>query len=357
MAVARVWSRRDVLRVGVTSGAGLALAGGAGRGWGRSPAKAAHVTNVLYAAHLVAESNGFFQKEGVGVELVNSPAGARSAQMLAAAQVDYVLGDTSHPQRLTEQGKPALILFVTDRKCPYANILVREELHRAGLTSLEKLVAMQPADRKWKVSVTAIGSGTWLYGCFILRSRPAGDGGTLNDRVEWIGTGGTKASLGALKTGRIDLSMAVPEAIFEAQAQGIGRVIFDVRDDAQWLSVFKGPISASGSYALRATVESRREQTQAYVTAVYRTVQWLRSASPEQVARALEPYYELMGLSRESVVKSVAWYKEVWTYDLVFTRECYDAVADIARGIKAEKTFPYEDLVDGSFVARAAGRV
>ena len=94
--------------------------------------KGTQVTAVLYAAHLVAEAGGYFKKESVDVELSTSPAGARSAQMLAAAQVNYVLGDTSHSQRLTEQGKPTVVLFVTDQKCPYANIQTRKDLRRRG---------------------------------------------------------------------------------------------------------------------------------------------------------------------------------------------------------------------------------
>src|SRR5262245_6261542 len=348
-------TRRDVLRVGVAAAA--AWTAGSRTAWGRTPVKAAHVTNVLYAAHLVAESGGFFKKEGVDVELVNSPAGARSAQMVAAGQVHYVLGDTGHPQRLTEQGKPTVVLFVTDQKCPYANIVVRQELYQAGLTSLDRLATMKPKDGgKWKAAATAIGSGTWMYGNFILRSRPAGDGKTLNDLVEWIGVGGTKAALGAMKTGKIDLNMSVPEFILEAEAQASGTVMFDIRDDKQWLAVFKGPLSATGSYALKATVQSLKDETQAYVTAVYRAVQWLKTASPADIGKALERYEDTMGLSRDSVVKAAEWYKAVWTYDMVFTRENYDGVLNVAKGIKAEKTFPYEEIVDDSFLKKASGR-
>lgn len=353
--MARSFSRRDVLKVGVAGVGTLAL--GPRPAWGRTPLKAAQVTTVLYTSHLVAEAGGFFKREGVEVELITSPAGARSAQMVAAGQVHYVLGDTGHPQRLTEQGKPTVVLFVTDRKCPYANIVVRKDLHEAGLTSLEKLATMKPKDGgKWKAGATAIGSGTWMYGNFILRSRPAGDGRTLNDLVEWIGVGGVKSSLGAMKTGKIDLVMSVPELILEAEAQGIGTVLFDVREDKQWLPVFKGPISASGSYALKSTVQTLKDETQVYVTAVYKAVQWIKGASPAEIAGALERYQDTMGLGKDSVVKAVEWYKPVWTYDLVFTRENYDNVLNVARGIKAEKTFPYEEIVEESFLKRASGR-
>jgi NitT/TauT family transport system substrate-binding protein len=348
-------SRRDLLKVGVLGGTAAALGGGPA--WARTPLKATQVTAVLYSAHLVAEAGGFFKKEGVEVELITSPAGARSAQMLAAAQVHFVLGDTSHSQRLTEQGKPTVVLFVTDQKCPYANIQTRKDLVQAGLTSIEKLATMTPkGGGKWKAGATAIGSGTWMYGNFILRSRPIAGGKTLNDLVEWVGVGGVKAQLGALKTEKIDLNMATPEVILEAEAGGYGAVLFDVREDKQWLPVFKGPIAATGSYALKATVQTLKDETQAYVNAVYKAVQWMKGSSPGEITAALDPYLETIGLSKEATTKALEWYKPVWTYDMVFTKENYENVLNVAKGIKAEKTYPYDEIVDGSFLRRASGK-
>jgi NitT/TauT family transport system substrate-binding protein len=349
------YSRRDVLKIGVSGTAALAL--GARPARGATPIKITQVTAVLYAAHLVAEAGGYFKKESVDVELLTSPAGARSAQMLAAGQVHFVLGDSSHPQRLTEQGKPTVILLVTDQKCPYANIQTRKDLIDAGLTSIDKLATVKPKDGgKWKAGATAIGSGTWMFGNFILRSHPIGGGKTLNDLVEWVGVGGVKTGLGALKTGKIDLNMATPEVLLQGQAEGYGAVLFDVREDRQWLPVFKGPISATCSYALKATTQQLKGETQAYVTAVYKAVQWLKGASPAEIAKALEPYDETMGLSKDTVAKAVEWYKPVWTYECVFTRENYDNGLNVAKGIKAEKTYPYEEIVDASFLRKASGR-
>jgi NitT/TauT family transport system substrate-binding protein len=349
------FSRRDVLKIGLGSTAALAL--GARSVSAGAAMKATQVTSVLYAAHLVAETNGFFKKESVEVELLTSPAGARSAQMLAAGQVHYVLGDSSHPQRLTEQGKPTVILFVTDQKCPYANIQTSKDLYQAGLTSIDKLATMKPKDGgKWKAGATAIGSGTWMFGNFILRSHPIAGGKTLNDLVEWIGVGGAKAQLGALKTAKIDLNMASPEVIIQANSEGYGAVAFDVREDKQWMPVFKGPISATSSYTLKSTTQQFKAETQAYVTAVYKAVQWLKGAAPIEVANALEPFNETMGLTKDSVSKAVEWYKPVWTYDLLMTRENYDNGLNVAKGIKTEKTYPYEEIVDGSFLKKASGK-
>lgn len=180
-------------------------------------------------------------------------------------------------------------------------------------------------------------------------------GKTLNDLVEWIGVGGVKSQLGALKTEKIDLNMATPEVLIQGATEGYGAVLFDVREDTQWLPVFKGPISATGSYALKTTTQSLKDETQAYVTGVYRAVQWMKTASVEDIAKQLDRYSDTMGLAPESIRKALEWYKPVWTYDLVFTKENYDNVNNVARGIKAEKTYPYEEIVDASFLKKAAG--
>jgi sulfonate transport system substrate-binding protein len=119
--------------------------------------------------------------------------------------------------------------------------------------------------------------------------------------------------------------------------------------------VFKGPISATGSYCLKGTTQTLKDETQAYVTAVYKAVQWIKASSPDEITKALERYSDTMGLAPEVIRKALDWYKPVWTYDLVFTRENYDNVNNVAKGIKAEKTYPYEEIVDLSFLRKASG--
>src|SRR4026207_1920672 len=95
MTIRRRVSRRDVLKIGL-AGAGVAALGAPPPAGGRSPVRGPQVPAVLYAAHLVGEAGGYFKKESVDVELLTSPAGARSAQMLAAALVHLRVGLDPH---------------------------------------------------------------------------------------------------------------------------------------------------------------------------------------------------------------------------------------------------------------------
>lgn len=346
--------RRAVLKIGLAGAGALALP--MRRAGALEGIKITHFPGLSFTLQFVAQGGGYFKREGLTTELLISPAGARSAQMLAAGQTQFVLGDTAHPQRLTEQGKPSVVLFACDRKCPYSSLIVRKDLYDAGLDSLEKVATFKPKDGgKLRAGATAIGSGTWLYGNYVLRSVPAGDGKTANDMVDWQGLGTSSTQLAALKTGKIDLVAAAPEILIEAAHQGTAKVLFDSADDAAWMRVFKGPVAVVGGYALKSTTEQLKDETQAYVTASYKATQWMKQASPAEIADVLKPFKDTIGISEETVVEALGLYKKMWLYDLDYSRENYQNGVNVAQGIKAEKVFPYEQVVDLSFLKKAQG--
>ena len=131
------------------------------------------MSTFVYAQHLVARERGLFEEEGVTVDkgFVVPAGGSKVAQALAAGQALFALGDTIHPLKISELGKEAVILFATDTRCSYANIVARKDLHDAGLTSVEKLATMKrPGGGKWVIAATAIGSGTHVYGTYVWSS-------------------------------------------------------------------------------------------------------------------------------------------------------------------------------------------
>jgi len=133
------WSRRRFLAV-----AGATAAVGSWRGSAVAqpkPITVSHsVSTVVYAQHLVAKEKKFFEEEGVAVPSFIVPGGgAKVVQALAAGQAMFALGDSNHPLKITEKGKDAAMLFATDTRCSYANIVVRKELFDRGVKSVEAL--------------------------------------------------------------------------------------------------------------------------------------------------------------------------------------------------------------------------
>ena len=349
-------TRRQFLKT-----AGLA-AGAAGlprfaRAQARKPISVIHsVSTFVYGQHLVAKEKKFFEDEGVTFPSFIVPGGgAKVVQALAAGQGMFALGDSNHPLKISEKGKDALMIFATDTRCSYANIVVRKELFDKGVKSIEALADQKLVGRKAVVAATAIGSGTYVYGNYVLKQTKAPDGKPVNDHVEWVGGGASTTILGGLKAGKFDAIMAVPEWQWAAQDEGFGAPIYDVLDEKAWDRVFGGPIPVTVGYVLKETVEKSPDLVQAYVNANYRAQQWIKGASDAQIADLLhKPYMDTF--SRDVVVRSIKYYKTIFDWDFIIEPKDYENGMKVWIPLALEKPIPYAQAVDMSFVKKAQAK-
>jgi NitT/TauT family transport system substrate-binding protein len=311
------------------------------------------VSTFVYGQHLVAKEKKFFEDEGVTFPSFIVPGGgAKVVQALAAGQAMFALGDSNHPLKITEKGKDALMIFATDVRCSYANVVVRKELHDKGVKTVETLADRKLVGRKAVVAATAIGSGTYVYGNYVLKQTKAADGKPVNDHVEWVGGGGSTTMLGGLKAGRFDAIMAVPEWQWAAQDEGFGAPLYDVLDEKAWSRVFGGAIPVTVGYVLKETVEKSPDLVQAYVNANYRAQRWIKGASDAEIADLLhKPYLDTF--SRDVVLRSIKYYKAIFDWDFLIEPKDYENGMKVWLPLAVEKPIPYAQAVDMSFVKKA----
>lgn len=351
-------SRRRFLATTALGSAALAA------GWPR-PARAQglrtitvthSVSTFVYGQHLVAREKKFFEAEGVAVPSFLVPGGgARVVNALTAGQAMFALGDSNHPLKATEKGKDALMIFATDARCSYANVVVRRELWDRGVRTVEALADPRLVGRKAVVAATAIGSGTYVYGVYVLKQHRAADGKPVNDHVEWVGGGGSTTMLGGLKAGKFDAIMAVPEWQWAAEDEGFGRAVYDVLDQAAWDRVFGGPIPVTVGYLLKETVEKAPDLVQAYVNASFRAQQWIRQARDEEIAELIhKPYMDTF--SREVVLRSIRYYKTIFDWDFVIEEKDYVNGVKVWVPTALDGPIPYGRAVDMSFVRKAQAK-
>jgi NitT/TauT family transport system substrate-binding protein len=257
--------------------------------------------------------------------------------------------------KISEKGKDALMIFATDVRCSYANIVVRKELHDKGVKTIEALADQKLVGRKAVVAATAIGSGTYVYGVYVLKQAKAADGKPVNDHVEWVGGGSSTTILGGLKAGKFDAIMAVPEWQWAAQDEGFGAPIYDVLDGKAWNRVFGGPIPVTVGYVLKETVEKSPDLVQAYVNANYRAQQWIKSASDAEIADVIwKPYMDTF--SRDVVLRSIKYYKTIFDWDFIVEPKDYENGMKVWVPLALEKHIPYDRAVDMSFVRKAQAK-
>lgn len=352
-------SRRQF--ISAAAGAGLALAGGAGLGPGRARAARAisvshSVSTFVYGQHLVAKQKKFFEAEGVEVPSFLVPGGgAKVVQALAAGQAMFALGDSNHPLKITEKGKDALMVFATDGRCSYANVLVRKDLWDKGVRTVEALADRARVGRKAVIAATAIGSGTYVYGQYVLKQHRAADGKPVNDHVEWVGGGGSTTMLGGLKAGKFDAIMAVPVWMWKAQDEGFGAPIYDVLDEPTWNRVFGGPIPVTVGYVLKETVEKAPDLVQAWVNACYRAQQWIRKAQDEEILELIHRPY-MSTFTREAVLREIRYYRTIFDWDFVIEEKDYANGMKVWHPLAVSKPIAYSKAVDMSFVRKAQAK-
>ena len=352
------WTRRHFLTTSALAGVALAAERPRPAIAQGKPIPVAHsVSTFVYGQHLVAREKKFFEEEGVRVANFIVPGGgARVVNAVTAGQAMFGLGDSNHPLKATEKGKETTILFATDTRCSYANVVVRKELHDKGVRTVDALADARLVGRKAVIAATAIGSGTYVYGVYVLKHTKGADGKPVNDSVEWVGGGASTTMLGGLKAGKFDAIMAVPEWQWAAEEEGFGRAIYDVLDVKAWNRVFGGPIPVTVGYALRETLEKSPDLVQAYVNACYRAQQWIRRAKDDEIVDVVyKPYMDTF--TREIVLRSVKYYKTIFDWDFAIDPKDYDNGMKVFIPEAVEKPIPYAQAVDMAFVRKAQQKI
>jgi len=304
------------------------------------------VNTTIYAAHMVAQAKGFAEAEGLDMRVIEAQGGSNVRKILAAGQVGYALGDSSHPLQLTNRGRGSKILMATDNRCSYANIVIRKELFDQGIDSVEQLAEYRRDGELPVIAATGIGSGTWVYGTYVLETKG------VDDRFNWVAGGGSKTMLGGLQAAKFDAIMAVPAWMFEAEDSGYGKVIYDISDADSWSKVFGGNIPATVVYVLDEAITENAETTQKYVNAMYKSMQWLGAASTDETFEVVGPL--MPNFAPELVKREIDYYKKIWQVDGSFPEADFDNGAKVwfREQTKIEK-LAYADVADMSFLANA----
>lgn len=314
------------------------------------------VSTFVYGQHLVAAAKQFFEAEGLATpDFVVPGDGAKVVQALAAGQIQFAIGDASHPLKITEKGRPARILFATDTRCSYANVVVRRDLFEKGVQSVAALADRSLVGRKAVIAATGIGAGTYVYGVHVLSNTRAADGTPVNQHVEWMGGGSSTTILGGLKAGRFDAIMALPEWQSAAVEAGFGRPIFEVTDESAWNRVFGGPVPVTVGYTLARTIESSPDLVQSYVNACWRAQQWIRTSADDAIADLLWKRF-MSTFARDVVLASVRFYKTMLDCDLAIDADDYARGTKVWVPLAVARPVPFADAVDMRFVRNAQAR-
>lgn len=251
-----------------------------------------------YLPLTIADHAGFFDQEGIKVTINDFSGGSKSLQALIGGSVDVVAGAYEHTIRMQSKGQDIKAVCELGR-FPGICIGVRTDL-------INKIKTI--ADLKGQnVGVTAPGSSTSLLLQYALIKN-----GLSADAASIISIGSGASAVAAVKNKQVSAIVHVDPVITRLQVDGDITLLLDTRTEEDTHRLFGGSNPAATVYLQQSFIDANPVTTQRIVNAFMKSLNWLHSASADEVADAVPREY-LFGdreLYKTCFEKSRAMYSE-----------------------------------------------
>jgi NitT/TauT family transport system substrate-binding protein len=275
---------------------------------------------LYYLPLTIAERKGFFKEQGLEVEINDFGGGAKSLQALVGGSVDVVTGAYEHTIRMQAKGQDIVAVTELGR---FPAIVIAVKKDKAGQIK-------SAADFKGlKIGVTAPGSSTALTAQYAMVKA-----GLKPSDAAIIGVGSGASGVAAMKKGEIDVISHLDPVIAKLEADGDIQVLIDTRTEAGTRALFGGSNPAATLYTKKDFVEKNPQTTQRLVNALVKSLKWLQSAKPEDIAATVpEEYY--LG-DKPLYLKAVQNSLESYSRDGIIQMSGMQSVLDMLRQLDPE---------------------
>lgn len=223
---------------------------------------------LVYLPTTLAAQLGYYREEGLDVELVDFPGGAKALEGLMGGSADVVSGFFDHTIQMAAEGK-RLKAFVTMLRYP-------------GLALVSSGSVDSVAGLKGKTAgVSAPGSSTHLMLNHLLRKA-----GVPPDSVSAVGIGMTGGAVAAMENGKVEAAiMAEPAMSQLASRKGPLKILADARTEDGVRAIY-GTASYPSAvfYSTAQWVEAHPELAHRLARAVRRTLEWIAAHDAAAIA-------------------------------------------------------------------------
>jgi NitT/TauT family transport system substrate-binding protein len=338
-------SRRSALTI--IAGGGATLAARKVRAEDKAGRVIYPVAVPVYQTQFIADRIGYFKEAGLDCKLIQGGSGVKTREIIASSQGDIGIGDITHPMQLSNRGRAGRVLMPVDTRSSSAMFIVRKDLFDQGINTLEALTDWKrPDGRKPIVSVSSLGGTNHVWASYYMETMG------FDQKVTWIGTGNVDTMMGSLKTKQVDVLVSSLSLLNDSKEQGWGTLLFDGTDETIWNKYIGGKVPVTSHFTVRSTIDKDPAKMQAFVTAIWRATQWVKTHTPEQIYDAIEPY--VGSTSRGANILEITALQKVADYDATI------GAADFARGEKVWfremtgiKPLTIADVVSPTFIEAA----
>ncbi|KUL51437.1 nitrate ABC transporter substrate-binding protein [Streptomyces sp. NRRL F-4489] len=271
---------------------------------------------VIYLPARLTQQLGYFKAEGVDVTLLTEPAGVQATTSLISGDVQGVVGFYDHTLDLQAKGKQ--VESVVQLAHAPGEVEVVGTKAASGITS--------PKDFKGKkLGVTGLGSSTDFLTKYL-----AVKNGVRTEDIHPVAVGAGQTFLSALEQGSIDAGMTTDPTVAQVVDKKIGKVLLDMRTPEGSRQALGGLYPSSSLYMNTDWVNSHKDTVRKLAKAFVRTLQWMSTHTPEEIAAKMPSDYAQGG--KELYAQAIKDTLPMFTKDGVMPA---DGPATVERVLKA----------------------
>ena len=232
---------------------------------------------VIYLPAMLAQRLGYFDAEGLDVELLSEPAGVQAETALVSGQVQGAVGFYDHTLDLQTKGK-AVESVVQFSHAP-GEVEIVSSKAEGDIKS--------PKDFKGKkLGITSLGSST----DFLTKYLAVKNGVNVSDFTP-VAVGAGPTFISALQQGSIDGGMTTDPTVATILDKKAGKVLLDMRTPEGSQEALGGPYPSSSLYMQTDWVNGHKDTVQKLANAFVKTLKWMSTHSSTQIADKMPADY------------------------------------------------------------------
>ena len=273
------------------------------------------ISQMNKVAYVIALHRKYFEQEGLTVDSTAFASGTAALQNLIGGNADVVEGSFEHTLRMQTKGQNLMCIAVFGRYP--ANVLVVRKSQADKIKTIADLKGK-------KIGISAPGSSTHNFVAGLMERA-----GVPYKEASFVSVGTGLSAVAAMRSGdELAALVNLDPAISALADAGEVIVLADSRTDEGTRAAFGGPYLADCLYTKVDFVKANPNTTQAIANAIVHAMQWLHTASIDDIIKSLPPdYYQANeALYRKSLEKNLSAFQ----WDGIVSNE---AVASVWKAI------------------------
>jgi NitT/TauT family transport system substrate-binding protein len=282
---------------------------------------------VFYAPFYATQALGFYAREGVDIDLINSPMPAANAPRLLDGSIDLSWGGPMRVMKAREIDPHSPLVC-------FCEVAARDPFYLVGNGN-------RPEFRLADLTRLRLGTVSEVPTPWLCLQHDLRQIGIDPHRLDRVADHTMAENLDSLCSGELDVAQMFEPYASMALKSGIGNILY--------AASARGPTVYTTFLATRDSIERNRAAFAAMVRAVRRMQSWLGDHGSEELAAVVAPFYP--DVASDLLTNALRRYHEagVWALSPEVSREGFARLAaSLLSGGFISRMHAYEDCVDES---------